>query len=146
MDFWKELCVLDSITLLIKNEIKAQYKSVRKFSEESGIPYSTLSNALSKGVGGTSYDTVVKICQLLDIKQSYDEDIVLFNNKFHDIYSKLTMLDERGLHTICAVLDVEYARCTNINGDPIIKAFNGVGYANKQLDDSNREKKVQDDE
>ena len=56
------------------------------------------------------------------------------------------MLDERGLHTICAVLDVEYARCTNINGDPIIKAFNGVGYANKQLDDSNMEKKVQDDE
>ena len=86
MDFWKELCVLDSITLLIKNEIKAQYKSVRKFSEESGIPYSTLSNALSKGVGGTSYDTVVKICQLLNIKQSYDEDIILFNNKFHDIF------------------------------------------------------------
>ena len=112
MDFWKELCVLDSITLLIKNEIKAQYKSIRKFSKESGIPYSTLSNALSKGVGGTSYDTVVKICQLLNIKQSYDEDIILFNNKFHDIYSKLTMLDERGLHTICAVLDVEYTRCT----------------------------------
>ena len=137
---------MDSITLLIKNEIKAQYKSVRKFSEESGIPYSTLSNALSKGVGGTSYDTVVKICQLLDIKQSYDEDIVLFNDKFHDIYSKLTMLDERGIYTVCAVLDVEYARCTNTNGEPIIKAFNGVGYANKQLDNSNVEKKVQNDE
>ena len=138
--------ILDSITLLIKNEIKAQYKSVRRFSEESGIPYSTLSNALSKGVGGTSYDTVVEICQLLNIKQSYDEDIILFNNKFHDIYSKLTMLDERGLHTICAVLDVEYACCTNTNGVPIIKAFNGVGYAKKQLDASNTEKKVQNDE
>ena len=137
---------MDSITLLIKNEIKAQYKSIRKFSEESGIPYSTLSNALSKGVGGTSYDTVVKMYKLLNIKQSYDEDIVLFNNKFHDIYSKLTMLDEQGLHTICAVLDVEYARCTNTNGNPIIKAFNGVGYASKQLNNSNTEKKVQNDE
>ena len=137
---------MDSITLLIKNEIKAQYKSVRKFSEESGIPYSTLSNALSKGVGGTSYDTVVKICQLLNIKQIYDEDIVLFNNKFHDIYSKLSMLDERGIHTICALLDVEYARCTNTDGEPVIKAFNGIGYANKQLLDSNVEKKVQNGE
>ena len=76
---------MDSITTLIKNEIKAQYKSVSKFSEASGIPYSTLSNALSKGVGGTSYDTVVKICQLLNIKQVYDSDIVLFNNEFHDL-------------------------------------------------------------
>jgi lambda repressor-like predicted transcriptional regulator len=53
--------MVDSITKLIKTEIKRQYKSVRKFSEESGIPYSTLSNALSKGIGGTSYDTVIKI-------------------------------------------------------------------------------------
>ena len=35
--------MVDSITKLIKTEIKRQYKSVRKFSEESGIPYSTLS-------------------------------------------------------------------------------------------------------
>ena len=69
---------MDSITELIKNEIKRQYKSVRKFSEVSGIPYSTLSNALTKGVGGTSYDTVVKMCKLLDIKQTIDSDIVLF--------------------------------------------------------------------
>ncbi len=124
---------MDSITALIKNEIKAQYKSVRKFSEESGIPYSTLSNALSKGVGGTSYDTVVKICQLLNIKQSYDNDIVLFNNKFHDIYTKLTALDDQGLHTVCAVLNVEYARCTDADVGAVIKAFNGIGFANKQM-------------
>ena len=62
--------MVDSITKLIKTEIKRQYKSVRKFSEESGIPYSTLSNALSKGIGGTSYDTVIRICKLLNLKQS----------------------------------------------------------------------------
>ena len=56
--------MVDSITKLIKTEIKRQYKSVRKFSEESGIPYSTLSNALSKGIGGTSYDTVIKNIQV----------------------------------------------------------------------------------
>ena len=120
---------MDSITALIKNEIKAQYKSVSRFSEASGIPYSTLSNALSKGVGGTSYDTVVKICQLLNIKQAYDSDLVLFNNEFHDIYSKLTQLDEQGVHTVCAVLNVEFNRCNSEEENPSVKAFNDIGYA-----------------
>lgn len=120
---------MDSITELIKNEIKSQYKSLSKFSEASGIPYSTLSNALSKGIGGTSYDTVVKICQILHIKQVYDSDLVLFNNEFYDIYSKLTQLDEQGVHTICSVLNAEYTRCQNDKEPPAVKAFNGIGYA-----------------
>jgi len=119
---------LDSITLLIKNEIKAQYKTLSRFSEASGIPYSTLSNALSKGVGGTSYETVVKICQMLNIKQAYDSDLVLFNSEFHDIYTKLTQLDEQGVHTVCTVLNVEYNRCMD-SESPTVKAFNGIGYA-----------------
>lgn len=120
---------MDSITALIKNEIKAQYKNIKKFSEASGIPYSTLSNALSKGIGGTSYDTVVKICQMLNIKQAADSDIVLFNEQFHDIYSRLIQLDEQGVHTVCTVLNVEYNRCVNDSINPSIKAFNGIGYA-----------------
>ncbi len=120
---------MDSITLLIKNEIKAQYKTLSRFSEASGIPYSTLSNALSKGVGGTSYETVVKICQMLNIKQAYDSDLVLFNSEFHDLYSKLTQLDEQGVHTVCTVLNVEYSRCMGDDAKPTVKAFNGIGYA-----------------
>ena len=125
----KGVCLLDSITALIKNEIKSQYKSLSKFAEASGIPYSTLSNALSRGVGGTSYDTVIKICKMLNIKQAYDSDIVLFNNEFHDIYSKLTQLDEQGVHTVCTVLNVEYSRCVDKESDSSVKAFNGIGYA-----------------
>lgn len=120
---------MDTITTLIKNEIKAQYKTIKRFSDVSGIPYSTLSNALSKGIGGTSYETVVKICRLLNLKQINDSDIVLFNDEFHDIYSKLTHLDEQGVHTVCAVLNVEYARCAQKDETPTIKAFNGIGYA-----------------
>ena len=120
---------MDSITQLIKNEIKAQYKTLSRFSEASGIPYSTLSNALAKGVGGTSYETVVKICQMLNIKQAYDSDLVLFNSEFHDIYSKLTHLDEQGVHTVCTVLNVEYNRCMSDESSPTVKAFNGIGYA-----------------
>ena len=126
---------MDSITELIKNEIKLQYKSVKRFSEVSGVPYSTLSNALAKGIEGTSYETVVKICKLLDIKQATDGDIVLFNNRFHDIYTKLTKLDDRGLHTVSTVLNVEYERCcSNSEEEDYVKGFNGIGLAGKQGD------------
>ena len=131
---------MDSITALIKSEILRQYKSVHKFSEASGIPYSTLSNALAKGIGGSSYDTVVKICSMLDIKQSVDSDIVLFNAEFHDIYSKLTKLDERGIHTIRTILEVECARCEETGAVPLVKSFNGVGYAVKEARDDVRER------
>lgn len=120
---------MDSITKLIKNEIKAQYKSVSKFSEISGIPYSTLSNALSKGVGGTSYETVMRICKILKIKQAYDSDLVLFNKEFHDVYTKLTQLDEQGIRIVCAVLNAEYNRCIESEEEGTTKAFNGIGYA-----------------
>ena len=120
-----------SITQLIKSEIKRQYGSIMKFSKESGIPYSTLSNALTKGVGGTSFDTVVKICKLLNIKQTFDNDIILLNQEFHDIYMMLTALDDRGVHTIKTVLTVEYDRCTGNESVPSIKAFNGIGIAKK---------------
>lgn len=123
---------MDDITTLIKNEIKAQYKSLSKFSEASGIPYSTLSNALAKGIGGTSYDTVMKICRTLGLKQAYDSDVVVFNREFNDIYTKLTQLDDQGVHTVCAVLNVEYNRCREKDEPADIRAFNGIGYASRK--------------
>ena len=108
---------MDSITKLIKFEIKKQYKSVRQFSEKSGIPYSTLSNALSKGFGGTSYGTVIKICNLLNLKQVYDADITVFNEHCYEIFTMLSALDERAMHTLRTILSVEYERCIKGNLD-----------------------------
>ena len=125
--------MVDSITKLIKSEIKRQYKSVRKFSEESGIPYSTLSNALSKGIGGTSYDTVTKICKLLNLKQAYDADLTIFNEQFHEICSMLAALDEQGVHTVKTILSVEYDRCTSDDTSPSIKGYNGLSVAGKGI-------------
>lgn len=129
---------MDSITNLVKNEIKAQYKSLAKFSEASGIPYTTLSNALSKGIGHTAYDTVVKICAMLHIRQAYDDDIVLFNQQFHDIYTMLTQLDEKGVHTVVAVLNAEFNRCQQNETSANVKGFNGIGYAPKPAFDEER--------
>ena len=124
---------MDSITILIRDEIKRQYKSVKKFSEVSGIPYSTLSNALSKGVGGTSYDTVIKICKLLNLKQVYDADLTIFNDQFYEICSMLSKLDVKGVHAVKSILTLEYTRCANAeDSSPIVKPFNGLIIASKE--------------
>ena len=102
---------MDRITKLIKAEIKKQYKNVRKFSEKSGIPYSTLSNALSKGIGGTSYETVTKICKLLHIKHVYDADLTVFCDQKYEIYTKLHALDEQAVYAVKEILNTEYDRC-----------------------------------
>ena len=131
---------MDSMTYLIKKEIQRQYKSVAAFSRASGIPYMTCSNAVSKGIGGMAYDTVVKMCTILGIKQAFDEDIVLFNREFHDVYTKLTQLDDKGVHTVVTVLNIEYQRCQE-EGQGTVKGYNGIGYVPKNAFD---EKQVLD--
>ena len=46
----------------LKNIIKSQYRSIRAFSEATGIPNTTIATALKKGIGGTAVETVVTIC------------------------------------------------------------------------------------
>ena len=123
---------MDNITQLIRTEIKRQYKSVRKFSEKSGIPYSTLSNALSKGIGGTSYETVIKICNLLNLKQAYDADLTVFNEHCYEICTMLAALDEQAVHTLKTILNVEYERCTK--GKKSHKPHGKISIAGKCLD------------
>lgn len=51
----------------LKGLIIKRFGSIRKFAEYTGIPSSTITSMLSKGVGGTSVDTVIKICKALGI-------------------------------------------------------------------------------
>lgn len=54
--------------LRLRNLILDKYPSLRQFSAEADIPYSTLMTLLSRNIGGASFDTVVKICKTLDVK------------------------------------------------------------------------------
>ena len=123
---------MDNITQLIKAEIKKQYKSVRRFSKTSGIPYSTLSNALSKGIGGTAYDTVIKICNLLNLKQTFDADLTMFNESCYEICTMLNALDDQAVHTLKIILSVEYERCTK--GKEFHKPHEKILIASNSLD------------
>ena len=54
--------------LRLRNLILDKYPSLRQFSVEADIPYSTLMTLLSRDIGGASFDTVVKICKILDVE------------------------------------------------------------------------------
>ncbi len=103
--------------MAIKNEIKFQYKSVRKFSMDVGIPQSTIVSALHNGIGGTSYDTVLKICRKLGI--NLYEYSPLYNNshKGMSLISAYNQLDEKGRYVIDAILNVELERCGGVSYD-----------------------------
>ncbi len=51
----------------LRNIILDRYKSLRQFSKEANIPYSTLMTLLSRDMGGASFDVVIKICKVLNI-------------------------------------------------------------------------------
>lgn len=111
--------------------MKKQYGSVASFSQASGIPYSTIVNALNKGVGTMAYDTVVKMCGLLNINQAFSSRLILFDDRFLELYDKLNVLDDQGLNTVSTVLKAEFLRCT-ADGDTPVKGFNGIGFAVKE--------------
>lgn len=52
---------------ILKKEILKQYRSVRQFALEMGIPYSTLVTALERGIEGMAYGTVIKMCDKLSL-------------------------------------------------------------------------------
>ncbi len=51
----------------LRNLILDEYKSLRQFSIEADIPYSTLMTLLSRDIGGASFDVIIKICKKLEI-------------------------------------------------------------------------------
>ena len=102
---------MEGLTPIIKKNIKTKYKSVRRFSEELGIPQSTVVSALKKGVSGTAFDTVCKMCTLLDIKLVEGMYPISFDDEMKDIVEKSAFLDDAGKHALHTVLLMEYARC-----------------------------------
>ena len=125
---------MDRITELIKEEIKRQYGSLNKFSKEIGIPYSTLSNGLTRGVGSMTYDMVNKMCAKLNLKQAYDSDLTIFNDKFKEICQMLEQLDNAGVHTVETILKVEYDRCKKESKGSKVKFFNGITLVSEPKD------------
>lgn len=58
---------------------------------------------------------------------NWDEQLEPGSNSIAGIPESITnKLDDQAFHSIKTVVMLEYARCTNVEGDEIIKAFDGV--------------------
>ncbi len=51
----------------LKNIILERHKSVRAFTQEVDIPYSTMDTIFKRGIGGTGVNTVIKIFKALNL-------------------------------------------------------------------------------
>lgn len=51
----------------VKNLILGRFKSLREFSIEYNIPYTTLKSMLVRGIGNSSVTNVIKLCKALGI-------------------------------------------------------------------------------
>ena len=102
---------MENLTELIASEIKKQYRSVRRFSIHMGIPQTTLFSILRNGIGGTAYETIVKICSELGIGLINYNTAIKIDSAVLNMIQKYNFLDEVGAYTVNAVLDAEYERC-----------------------------------
>lgn len=95
-----------TVELALKEFILSKYKSIRAFTIDADIPYSTVDTMIKKGIGGTGINTMIKICNtlLIDVeslangyikpkinvseikKYNSDENILL--NNFNALNSK----------------------------------------------------------
>lgn len=95
---------------ILKKEILKQYRSVRQFSIEMGIPYSTLVTALERGIEGMAYGTVIRMCEKLSLNpvdfSSLERDASLgaqlLENRVMQYYVKL---NETGRERILELME-----------------------------------------
>ena len=102
---------MDDLTMLIKQEIKKQYRSVRQFAFSVGIAQTTVVSALKNGISGTGFNTVMKMCKALNIKVFDYEIPLVIDDSVVTLVQKYNSLDKLAEHTVQTVLDVEYERC-----------------------------------
>ena len=103
---------MDNLTKVVREEISRQYRSVRQFAFAVDIPLSTINSALHNGVGGSSFDTVMRICKILGIKAMSDDAALYLTDDTERLLTQYAKLDDYGRHTISSVMQVEYDRCT----------------------------------
>ena len=101
---------MDELTKLIKTEIKKQFRSVRQFSMYIGVPQSTIVTALQKGIGGTSFETIMHICEVLDIKPFPGDNTVFLDGEKRELIDRYARLDAEGKKAVRAVAAIELMR------------------------------------
>ena len=121
---------MDELTKLIKTEIKKQFRSVRQFSMFIGVPQSTIVTALQKGIGGTSFETIMHICEVLDIKPVPGDNAVFLDGEKRELLDRYARLDQEGKKAVRAVAAIELLRVSDAEAyaalsEKLVKAEQG---------------------
>ena len=84
---------------VLKDLILSKYKSIRDFTTQANIPYTTVDSVLKRGVLKSNVDTVIKICQFLGISAD-----ALINGEIRNIPTTNTApdMDFSSMNTILA--------------------------------------------
>lgn len=113
---------MNNLSQIISEEIKKQYKTIKRFAQEVGIPQTTIVSAINKGIKGTAYETVIKICEKLSIELvNYSSHIVMTDDVIN-LINMYNNLDEKGAHAVMAFASMEFNRSKG-NDDYIIQAI-----------------------
>ena len=104
---------MNELTKLIKAEIKKQFRSVRQFSMYIGVPQSTIITALQKGVGGTSFETVMLMCKVLNIKPVPGDNPVFLDGEKRELLDRYARLDDAGKKAVRTLAAIELLRVSD---------------------------------
>lgn len=118
-----------SIEQDLQQLILKKYKSVSKFANAAGIPYTTVKGGLERGIMGMSIQNVIKMCRVLSIDvdklaegiiEQAKKNMALDINEFNMI-NQYRVLDNSGKNLVQKVTAHEFERCTKSNTEKLNK-------------------------
>ena len=113
----------------LKEYILSKYKSIRAFTQEADIPYSTVDTMFKRGIMGMSVQNVIKMCRVLSLDvdklaegiiEQAKKNMALDINEFNMI-NQYIVLDNSGKNLVQKVTAHEFERCTKSNTEKLNK-------------------------
>lgn len=77
---------------ILKEQIKAQYKSVSNFCKTIGIKPSTLNSAFERDLSGTDIDLIITICEILNLDVKTFEPVKVNITELSEQEKKLILI------------------------------------------------------
>lgn len=105
----------------LKELILKRYHSVREFTIENDIPYTTIHSIFKRGIGNSSVNNVIKICKALGISADALADGEIIPVKTRTTDTKSDHLDVQDILADTKEKLIHSGQIT-LNGQPIGKA------------------------
>ncbi|MBP3415148.1 MAG: hypothetical protein J6L81_08130 [Clostridia bacterium] len=95
---------MDDLSGMIKKAIISKYGTIKDFCRVTGIPQSTLSSGLKRGVGNMSFNTVIQALFHLEIAPVGDAFMTV-DDETRRLAEALSKLDDQGIQKIISVIE-----------------------------------------